>query len=144
MLAAMAALAGCVSGDDVDKLSNTLTVVYAKPDEMPVLQNEKLPIRHPTALYEQKVQGNVTLRLFIDSTGVVVPESTTVVESSGYPALDTAAWQGSKELRFAPAKRKGVPVEASVLFPVFFRHPQAKPLPGDTILRSTPRPPPTP
>jgi hypothetical protein len=29
---------------------------------------------------------------------------------------------------------RGEPMAVSVLFPVYFRHPEANPLPGDTIL----------
>jgi TonB family protein len=132
----------CVSGGDVESISKAFTVVGAKPDELPVQLNRTLPIRYPAAQYEQKIQGNVTLRLFIDKTGRVHPESTTVAEPSGYPALDTAAVLGANELQFQPAKLNGAPVDVTVLYPVFFRHPQAPPLPGDTILRHYQRPPP--
>jgi TonB family protein len=105
-----------------------------RPDVMPVMLNEELPFRYPPALYAGKVQGNVTLRIHIDSAGAVWPESTSVVESSGYPALDSAAVKGSQELRFQPAKLHGKPLGVSILLPVFFRHPEGSPLPGDTIL----------
>ena len=48
------------------------------PDSLPVMRNVELPFHYPPALYAQKVQGNVTLRLYIDSLGVVRPESTMV------------------------------------------------------------------
>jgi protein TonB len=105
-----------------------------RPDVMPVMLNEELPFRYPPALYAGKVQGNVTLRIHIDSAGAVWPESTSVVESSGYSALDSAAVKGSQELRFQPAKLHGKPLGVSILLPVFFRHPEGRPLPGDTIL----------
>lgn len=107
------------------------------PDVLPKMTNSELPFRYPTALYAQKVQGNVTLRIFIDSVGRVHPESTVVLETSGYPALDSAAVRGSQELRFEPASKKGVPISVPILFPVYFRHPEASPLPGDTILRKS-------
>jgi protein TonB len=99
--------------------------------------NKELPFRYPTSLYSQKVQANVTLRVFIDQEGQIVPESTHVAESSGYPPLDSAAVRGSGDLRFIPAKTRGQAVPVSILFPVYFRHPDAPPLPGDTILRKT-------
>ena len=77
------------------------------------------------------------LRVFIDKEGQLVSESTHVAESSGYPPLDSAAVKGSSELRFIPAKTRGEPVPVSILFPVYFRHPDAPPLPGDTILKKT-------
>ena len=108
-----------------------------RPDVLPRMTNTELPFRYPTALYAQKVQGNVTLRIFIDSVGRVHAESTFVLETSGYPALDSAAVRGSQELRFEPASLKGKPISVPILFPVIFRHPEAAPLPGDTILRKS-------
>jgi TonB family protein len=105
-----------------------------RPDEPPVMVNSELPFRYPAALYARKVQGNVMLRLFVDRDGRILPDSTRVEESSGQPALDSAAVKGSQELYFIPAKLHGEPMAVSVLFPVYFRHPEAAPLPGDTIL----------
>ena len=105
-----------------------------RPDELPVMVNNDLPFRYPPPLYARKVQGNVMLRLYIDRDGRVLPESTRVDESSGYVSLDSAAVKGSQELYFIPAKLHGEPMGVVVLFPVYFRHPEAPPLPGDTIL----------
>src|SRR4051812_2594000 len=65
------------------------------PDELPALVTTELPFKYPAALYARKVQGNVTLKLFIDHDGRVVADSTRVDEPSGYPALDTAALAGA-------------------------------------------------
>jgi protein TonB len=89
--------------------------------EAPVALNPEMPIAYPPALFDQKVEGDVTLRLFVDSTGKLLPESTRVAEPSGYPALDSAALAGSTALRFAPAKRHGVAVATAFLQPVEFR-----------------------
>jgi TonB family protein len=91
--------------------------------EAPVALNPDAPIAYPAALFEQNIEGEVVLRLFTDSTGRLIPESTRVVESSNYPALDSAALAGSAKLRFAPAKRHGVPVATAFLQPVDFQHP---------------------
>lgn len=101
---------------------------------MPALVSTELPFRYPAALYARKAQGNVTLRLFVDGGGRVIVDSTRVEEPSGYPSLDSAAAAGAGDLRFAPAKLHGEPLPTSILFPVYFRHPEARPLPGDTIL----------
>ena len=116
---------------------SALRTADGPPDEAPHVVSGPLPFRYPPALYEKKVQGNVTLRLFIDRDGQVRPESTRVEESSGFPPLDSAAVQGSHELRFVPAKVSGEAVAVPILFPVYFRHPEAAPLPGDTVLRGT-------
>ena len=141
-LAAVALVAGCMDTGSARRLIEGVQSDGRRPDELPVMRNAELPFRYPAALYARKVQGNVTLRVFIDSAGTVHPESTSVAESSGYPGLDSAAVKGAEELRFEPAKRRGRPVSVSILVPVFFRHPKASPLPGDTVLRqsTTPRP----
>ena len=89
--------------------------------EAPVALNPDAPIAYPAALFDRKVEGDVTLRLFVDSTGKLIPESTRVAEPSGYPVLDSAALAGSTALRFAPAKRHGVAVATAFLQPVEFR-----------------------
>ena len=109
--------------------------VGRQPDVPPVMLNKELPFRYPPSLYSKKVQANVTLRVFIDKEGQIVSESTHVAETSGYPPLDSAAVRGSGDLRFIPAKTRGQAVPVSILFPVYFRHPEAPPLPGDTILK---------
>jgi len=60
-------------------------------EEPPVALNPDPPIQYPPRLYDQTVEGTVVLRLFVDSTGKLAPESTRVAESSGYSALDSAA-----------------------------------------------------
>jgi TonB family protein len=110
-----------------------------QPDTIPTMLNAEPPFRYPAALYAQKVQGNVTLRLYVDERGVLHTDSIKVHETSGYGALDSAAVEGARSLRFAPAKDDGKPIPVSILFPVYFRHPQGLPLTGDTVLQGQPR-----
>ena len=65
----------------------------------------------------------MVLRLYVDSAGRLTAESTRVAESSGTPALDSAALAVAAGLRFAPATRRGVPIGAVFLQPVRFRRP---------------------
>lgn len=129
-----ALLSACSKGPES---GDAFSGVGPRPDVLPVMLNKELPFRYPPSLYSQKVQANVTLRVYIDKEGQLVAESTHVAESSGYPPLDSAAVRGSNELRFIPAKTRGQAVPVSILFPVYFRHPEAPPLPGDTILKKT-------
>ena len=129
-----AVLGGCVDKEQSQKLAKTFESGPQHPDEAPKMLNKELPFHYPPALFAKKVQGNVTLRLFIDRDGHVRADSTQVVESSGYPSLDSAAIRGSQELQFVPAKTKGEPLSVTILFPVYFRFPGAPPLPGDTVL----------
>lgn len=128
----------CVSitlGCGGSKDSAGIQTVGRQPDVAPQMLNKELPFRYPPALFAQKVQGNVTLRIYIDRTGQIVPDSTHVAETSGFSALDSAAVKGSRDLKFEPAKTQGQPVPVSILLPVFFRYPGAPPLPGDSILK---------
>lgn len=129
------ALLGCVDQNTPKKVAQVFQTGRATPDEKPRMLNEELPFHYPPALYARKVQGNVTLRLYLDRAGQVTPDSTRIEESSGYAGLDSAAVKGSQDLRFTPAKLRGEPLGVSILFPVYFRHPDAHALPGDTILQ---------
>jgi TonB family protein len=133
-----AALAACGRGDSPPRVPHPRDP-GPRPDEMPSLLNAELPFRYPASLYTRRVQGNVTLRIFIDRDGRVAADSTTVDEPSGYPALDSAALVGARDLRFVPAKAHGDPIAISILFPVYFRHPEARPLPGDSALGAATR-----
>ena len=128
----MIALAACKKGEGSGLPFQT---VGRQPDVAPVMLNKELPFRYPPALYAQKVQGNVTLRIFIDREGTIVPDSTRIAETSGFTALDSAAMKGSRDLKFEPAKTQGEPVPVSILLPVYFRHPDAPPLAGDSIIK---------
>ena len=130
-LVAAVMAAGCKKGDGSGLPFQT---VGRQPDVAPVMLNKELPFRYPPALYAQKVQGNVTLRIFIDRDGAIVADSTRIAETSGFTALDSAAMKGSRDLKFEPAKTQGQPVPVSILLPVFFRHPDAPPLAGDSII----------
>jgi TonB family protein len=124
----------CTEKGSTQKMAQALQVGSAHPDEVPKVINTELPFRYPAALYARRIQGNVTLRLYVDRDGQVRTDSTRIEESSGYAGLDSAAVKGSQELRFVPAKLRGEPMATTVLFPVYFRHPEAHALPGDTIL----------
>src|SRR3954466_4605926 len=86
------------------KDSASFQTVGRQPDVAPEMLNKELPFRYPPALFAQKVQGNVMLRIYIDRSGQIVSDSTHVAETSGFSALDSAAVKGSRDLKFAPAK----------------------------------------
>ena len=133
--ALLALLPACIDKKTAQAAVDAIQAGPEKPDVLPRMRNAQLPFRYPRDLYERKVQGNVTLRIFIDSAGRVHPESTMVVEPSGYPALDSAAVAGVPLVEFTPATLRGAPMAVTILFPVFFRHPEAAALPGDTVLK---------
>ena len=122
-------MAGCERKDDgtmrlVDRSAPT---PVSPAEEPPVAINPVSPVRYPLALLEQGIEGQVLLRLYVDSAGRVIPDSTRIEESSGYPALDSAALVGSPELRFSPALHQGRPIAAPFIQPVQFRGSRARP-----------------
>ena len=91
-------------------------------NDVPVAVNSDSPFQYPSDLYDDGVDGDVRLRLYVDSAGRVRPESTRVAASSGTPGLDSAALRGAALLQFAPAHRNGQPVGMAFYQPVIFRH----------------------
>lgn len=107
-----------------DRDAATATPPGAPENAPPVALNADNPVTYPPDLYARGVEGQVTLQLFVDSAGSVVPDSTRVAQSSGYPAFDSIAVADAPRLRFSPALRNGKPVAATFLQPIRFHHPQ--------------------
>lgn len=118
----------------------------APAEEPPVALNAEPAVQYPPDLYDRHVEGDVVLRLYTDSSGKIVSESTRVAESSGNSALDTAAVRGVVRLRYSPAYRHGLAVATAFLQTVEFRHPEtgigpAAPAPQPAAMGPrTPRP----
>jgi TonB family protein len=93
----------------------------SRQTDVPVAINGESPFQYPADLYDQGVEGEVRLRLWVDSTGRVAPESTRVASSSGTPGLDSAALAGASQLQFAPAHQDGHAVGMAFFQPVIFR-----------------------
>ena len=108
-------------------------------DSLPRLIGDAVPFRYPNQLYEQKIEGDVTLRLHIDTSGTVVPESVQVAETSRIPLFDEAAVEGARALLFRPALLDGRRVPLTVLFPVKFRLPSEPRTPSDSGVEQTAR-----
>jgi len=86
--------------------------------ETPPRQLSESPFQYPEALWDDQVQGQTTLRLFISDRGTV--DTVKVERSSGFAPFDSAALAGSRRLRFQAATRDGKPVAAWFLLPVKF------------------------
>ena len=122
-------LAACNGKDDGTVRITPGTDTSAAPDaaeQPPVAINPVSPVEYPQPLRDQGIEGRVLLRLYADSAGRLIPDSTRIAESSGYPALDSAALAGATELRFSPALRRGRPVAAAFLQPVRFHNPRSR------------------
>lgn len=127
LLAALLVLAAC--GGDGDGTVRLPARPAAGPRGLelpPVALNANSPVTYPEALARQGIEGTVLLRLYVDTAGRIVGDSTRIAESSGYPALDTAALRAAPDLRFAPAERDGQKIAALFLQPVHFRTPAGR------------------
>jgi len=65
-----------------------------------VVTNPESPVEYPADLFEQQVEGVVLLRLYVTASGTLVPDSTRIEESSGFPELDSAALRSADQLQF--------------------------------------------
>ncbi len=117
-----AALCGCRKPTSTT-LSLPADAPVAKGFEPPVMTTPDPGVEYPSALFDQGIEGNVVLRLYVDTAGRLVPESTKIAESSGFPALDSAAVAATPRFTFAPGRSNGSPVATLFLQPIHFRHP---------------------
>ncbi len=76
------------------------------------------PVEYPAELWDQGVEGVVTVRALVGADGGV--DSVDVDQGSGVEALDQAALEGIRSMRFSPAHRRGEPLSAWVRVPVHF------------------------
>ena len=77
-------------------------------------------IPYPPDLYSRRLEGEVMLYLVVDSTGLVVRDSTRIAKSSGQAAFDAAALEAAPGLHFSPAHRGAAPVTAPIQVPIRF------------------------
>lgn len=117
------ALAACTRGaDDAAPADTAATETVAISPPVPV---DPVPaIEYPDDVADTLTSATVRLRLFVDEQGNVVPDSTRVAESSGIPALDSAAVAGSSRLDYAPALRGDSAVATHFVQPVEFTRPR--------------------
>lgn len=122
LLLTIAALA--CSGDEASD-GDEAAMLADEGFQPPVATNPAPPFAYPSDLYRDGIEGTVILRLFIDESGAIDPDSTQIAEGSGYPPLDSAALAGVADLEYVPALRDGVPVATVFLQPVHFRQPES-------------------
>lgn len=122
LLPASLLLAACQG----DKAADT----PAPPAPTPVAAISTPPPAYPAEVACTGGEGTSVLKVNIGPAGV--PDSITVLTSSGFPALDQAAQTAVEGWRFRAATRNGQPVAASIQVPVTFRLPAE--LPSDCYL----------
>ena len=89
-----------------------------KPMEQPAPLYGETPIEYPLEMWDQGVEGETLLKVRVNERGDV--DSVMVAESSGYPALDSAAIRGAREMRFTPARKGEERIEVWARIPVRF------------------------
>ena len=89
-------------------------------------------IPFPPELFLKGIEGEVMLYVVVDSTGIVVRDSTHIARSSGHVEFDAAAMAAAPALRFTPASRNGVPVAQAIQVPIRFAIPDSARTSEDT------------
>jgi protein TonB len=98
--------------------------VYVARDVAPILQNgweiqQLLAQSYPSPQREAGIGGTVLLWVFVDEQGA--PEKSEVMRSSGYSAMDDAALQIVRKMKFTPAQYRKQPVGVWVQQAVTFK-----------------------
>lgn len=86
--------------------------------EDPVPLYGEVPIEYPPDLWDADVEGQTLLRVRVTETGGV--DSVEVIEASGYPAFDSAAVRGARQLQYTPDRKKGNRISVWAKVPVHF------------------------
>ena len=81
------------------------------------------PYRYPIEEWDGDVEGEVVVMVHVTAVGDV--DSVYVLESSGEPALDSAALAGTRELEFAPGRRGDERIAMWAKLPVRFTKPDS-------------------
>jgi len=92
------------TGEEPEWVTPRFDIEYS---EAPVIIHEVRPI-YPDIARDSKVEGDVTLLVYIDESGNV--RNAIVQASPGLPALEDAARKAAMKCKFKPAKQQGVPV----------------------------------
>ncbi len=103
-IAAACLVLACVSEQEIDG---------------PVPLAEGGAVEYPLEMWNRDIEGTTLLRVLVNAEGGI--DSVMVGESSGHPALDSAAVEGARSMRFQPAERRGRPLGIWVRLPVHFR-----------------------
>lgn len=103
--------------------------------DQPLPLFDESPVEYPLELWEQEVEGSTLVRVLVNEEGEV--DSVTVAESSGHPALDSAAVEGALAMEFEPALKNGRPTKAWARVPIdFFKESrpaaESRPVAGDS------------
>lgn len=118
---ALPILTGCA--DTVSPVLGGLRLgVRSGSFRVPVMQNQQSPFDYPDQAWQARIGGETRLRIHIATDGTV--DSAYVLDSSGYPVLDSAALAGARRLRYRPARQGDRPVAVWAILPVRYPLPE--------------------
>lgn len=107
---------------DVEPITTSKRQIENKSESLiihnPTYKTQR-PVKYPKSAKRKKLQGTVTIRAALDSSGHV--QKAWVHESSGHAALDRSAVRSVKAWTFAPAQQGKLTVASTVQFPVVFQ-----------------------
>ncbi len=87
-------------------------------DQRPSITRRVEP-EYPTKARRMNVQGSVKVRLVVDSSGL--PHNCEVISATPDGYFEEAALNAARNMRFAPGKLKGQPVNTLVVLPFAFK-----------------------
>jgi TonB family protein len=97
------------NGDDAPSLTVVRSGDGIEPARMLSPEDLQSSCPYPPEAYRAHEEGATKIRVATDSTGALI--SSSVLVSSGFSQLDSAALACIKKARFAPATRNGEPIE---------------------------------
>ena len=102
--------------------------LQAQPEQEPAAELSRrpevvqdAPLRYPPQAWDNDVQGDVVLLLWVSEEGLV--EAGEVVSTPGY-GMELAAMAAAKKMRFSPALMEGEPVKVKIRYTFRFRKPE--------------------
>lgn len=99
--------------------------VQNAPLRPPARSDSLHPFEYPPSAWSHGASGTTVLKILISETGSV--DSAFVLESSGDPALDSAAIANSRHLKWKPAEQGGRPIRIWGRLPVIYPRPEERP-----------------
>ena len=120
----IAGLTGCA--DTVNPAAGGLRIgVQNAPLKPPVRIDSLHPFEYPPSAWSFGASGTTVLKILISETGSV--DSAFVLQSSGDPALDSAAIVNARRLVWEPAEQGGRPIPIWGRLPVIYPRPEERP-----------------
>ncbi|MDZ7291921.1 MAG: energy transducer TonB [candidate division KSB1 bacterium] len=103
------------TSDDIEVVS---TNIDTPPEPVGGMAAIQAALREPEEVLKENKEGEVIVEATINSNGRVI--ATKIVQSSGYPGMDSEAMLAVARVSWKPAQRRGSAVTATVRVNVVF------------------------